>query len=552
MFLVNNVTMIRTCTYSILMISTLSLFAQDVDPGKLEFRRQAVQRMIFDKSQNIPLAGLFPAKIVGLDVMHPPVGEQVNNPQLMIENGKLKISSEQNGKTTRYVGGFNPFATYDVAINKFNGSGEIGLVFGDTNTENKITATLVVVDGINQSINYIVTKDGQEAESNNFMLPNEFIDDKPIRLRVQMLAVCANFFVERAERSTLIGQMDFVKYSDLRRKDKMHNYEYCLHAMLKAGSSVVVDETSAYISPGIGQADIRAITYEDGSPLFKDERLWILMSVRVGGLSHPSMQGVFSTNPSVFDIRFEGIILYDRGDGFLRNDLASNIFYDRNQKEWRGFTTGFSSFGNLEKKEKKEIWAVQSSKEPLRGISIMKAESTGLVGDYEDPQCIYDYEAKKWRMLLCENYKGYKAVLRESEQWNGPFKIIAGPVEVNSTGTQIQKIGQKRYVFFGSSDRKVYIYTYPNLMPAGELKIHRPPWDDKTGTRIWPSVIPLPEGYSAPYIALMMDRLNFPGMTGSNWTYGAMYLYYGYPKEGERETYEYLKEPELYLQIPKP
>jgi hypothetical protein len=226
LFLVNNVTMIRTCIYSILMISTLSPFAQDVDPGKLEFRRQAVQRMIFDKTQNIPLAGLFPAKIVGLDVMHPPVGEQVNNPQLMIENGKLKISSEQNGKTTRYVGGFNPFATYDVAINKFNGSGEIGLVFGDTNTENKITATLVVVDGINQSINYIVTKDGQEAESNNFMLPNEFIDDKPIRLRVQMLAVCANFFVERAERSTLIGQMDFVKYSDLRRKDKMHNYEY--------------------------------------------------------------------------------------------------------------------------------------------------------------------------------------------------------------------------------------------------------------------------------------------------------------------------------------
>ena len=93
--------MIRTCTYSILMISTLSLFAQDVDPGKLEFRRQAVQRMIFDKSQNIPLAGLFPAKIVGLDAMHPPVGEQVNNPQLMIENGKLKISSEQNGKTTQ-------------------------------------------------------------------------------------------------------------------------------------------------------------------------------------------------------------------------------------------------------------------------------------------------------------------------------------------------------------------------------------------------------------------------------------------------------------------
>jgi len=278
----------------------------------------------------------------------------------------------------------------------------------------------------------------------------------------------------------------------------------------------------------MGQSDLRVVTYEDGSPLFKNDRLWILMSVRGGGLPHP-MQGVFSLNPSVFDIRFEGIILYDRGDGLLRNDLASNIFYDRNHKEWRGFTTGFSSYGDPEKKEKKQIWAVQSIREPLQGISIMKAKSIDLIADYEDPQCIYDSRAGKWRMILCENHGGYKAVIRESSHWDGPYDLIAGPVEVNSTGTQIQKIGQKNYALFGSSDRKVYIYTYPDLRPAGELNIHRPPWDDESGTRIWPNVIPLPEGYPAPYIALMMDRLNFPGMLGSNWTYGAMYLYHAYP-----------------------
>ena len=77
------------------------------------------------------------------------------------------------------------------------------------------------------------------------------------------------------------------------------------------------------------------------------------------------------------------------------------------------------------------------------------------------------------------------------------------------------------------------MYTYPDLRPAGELKIHRPPWNEKSGTRIWPNVIPLPEGYPAPYMALMMDRLNFPGMQGSNWTYGAMYLYHAYPVSGD-------------------
>jgi hypothetical protein len=125
---------------------------------------------------------------------------------------------------------------------------------------------------------------------------------------------------------------------------------------------------------------------------------------------------------------------------------------------------------------------------------------------------------------------GYKAVIRESDTWNGTYKIISGPVDVNSTGTQIQNIGGQRYVLFGSSDRKVYIKSYPDLKPVGELNMHRPPWNKKTGTRIWPNVVPLPEGYPAPYIALMMDRLNFPGMTGDNWTYGAMYLYHGYKK----------------------
>lgn len=534
LFLYKSVAITRFFFWSILIFNVLSICAQEVHPGELEFHRQAVRRMIFDQSQNIPLAGLYPAKVVGLDVMYPAVGEQLNDPKVAIENSRLKISSQKPAKATRWIGGFNPFATYDVSIGKFTGSGEIGVVFRDTNAKNSITATLVVVDGINQSIHYVLTRDGQEVESNNFMLPKEFIDDKPICLRVQMLAVCINLFVERAERSTLIGQTDFVKYFDLRRKGEMQHFEFCLNARLEPGSSVEVDEISEYLSPGIGQSDIRVITCEDGTPLIKDERLWMCIAVRGGGSAHPSIQGIYSINPSVFDIRFEGIILYDRGDGLLRNDLASNLFYDRNQKEWRGFTTGFSAFGNPESEEKKAIWAVHSSKEPLHGISIMKAEPTGLIGDYEDPQCIYDYQVKKWRMLLCENHNGYKAVIREADKWNGPYKLIAGPVNVNSTGTQIQKFGQKRYALFGSADRKVYIYTYPDLLPVGELKILRPPWDDKTGTRIWPNVIPLPEGYPAPYIALMMDRLNFPGMKGSNWTYGAMYLYYGFPLDHDQ------------------
>jgi hypothetical protein len=116
----------------------------------------------------------------------------------------------------------------------------------------------------------------------------------------------------------------------------------------------------------------------------------------------------------------------------------------------------------------------------------------------------------------------------ESDDWDRGYQRLAGPVEMDSTGTLIQKIGKSRYVFFGSADRKVYIRSYPDLQPVGELNIHLPPWNESTGTRIWPNIIPLPDGYPAPYLALMMDRQNYPDMPARNWTYGAMYLFYAH------------------------
>lgn len=520
---------IITCVFLALffIVSANNEVLCQTSPDEIKFIRQGVRRMIFDKSQRIPLSSFNPAKIVGLDLMHPQVGKQKNTPKLSIEKGVFLLSADKNARATRWIGSFNVFATYDLVVNKFSGTGEQGVLFRDTESENYISVHLVARDGKYRSVSLTIGKGGKEVESLNFEVPENLDNNVPITLRVQMLAVGANIYLEQFEQTTLVGRFDFVQHFDLRKVVLMRAFEFCLDAKLEAGTIIEIAEASAYISPGIGQADLRIVTYEDGSPFFYSNKLWLLVTVRGGGLPHP-MQGVYSLNPSVFDIQFEGIILYDRGDGLFRNDLASNIFYDRNAKEWRGFTTGFSAYGDPAQKEEKEILAVQSSRMPLQGISIMKAKSIGLIANYEDPQCVYDAEAGKWRMLLCEDHDGYKAVIREADTWDGKYDIISGPISVNSTGTQIQKIGGKNYVFFGSSERKVFVYTYPDLIAYGELNIQRPPWSDKTNTRIWPNIIPLPEGYPAPYMALMMDRLNFPGMKGPNWSYGALYLYHGY------------------------
>jgi hypothetical protein len=303
--------------------------------------------------------------------------------------------------------------------------------------------------------------------------------------------------------------------------------DFAVRADLKAESQVVLVGASSCFSPGTGQADIRAITDEEGAPLLDEGRLWFTMTLRGRALPHP-LQGVFSLNPSVFDLRFEGVIVFDMSDGLLRNDLASHLFRDSQTGVWRGWTTGFSALDGAGRAEVKTILAVSSVRDPRRGFSIMKAHPIGISGAHEDPHGIYDKDSRKWRMLLCEHDKKYRASIWESDDWDRGYTRLAGPVVMDSTGTMIQKFGSKRYALFGSADRKIYIRSYPDLEPAGELNVEMPPWNDQYGTRIWPNVIPLPEGYPAPYIALMMDRVNVPGMPKPNWTYGSLYLYHGY------------------------
>ncbi|MGB4708265.1 MAG: hypothetical protein WBH50_18590 [Fuerstiella sp.] len=497
----------------------------EVKPQSLVFRRQATQRMIFDRSQQIPLSSLQPKNVLGLDVMHPEVGERTGETRCSIEEGKLIISTGDGATSSRWVGGFNPFATYEVAVNQFEGSGRIGLSFCDPDVNDHLSASIVTKNGTYQKIEWLVVKDGQEVDRQTFPWPEYVNTAGPIRLRVQMLAVGANLYLESEGHSHLVGYPDFNEHLELRKTDLIGRYEFRLSSKLEAASSVHIDEVLAALTPGCGQADIRAITNQAGEPLLDQGRVWLTMTVRGRALPHP-MQGVFSLDPSVFDVRFEGIIVFDMGDGLWRNELASHLFYDETSKQWRGWTTGFSALGTTSAQEEKAILAVWSDRDPRRGFSIMKARPVGLVGQHEDPHGVYDSAAKKWRLLLSEKAGKYRAGMWESDNWDHGYERLAGPVEMDSTGTLIQKVGNYRYVFFGSADRKIYICSYPDLQPVGELNMHLPPWNEKTGTRIWPNIIPLPDGYPAPYIALMMDRQNYPNMPKSNWTYGAMYLFH--------------------------
>lgn len=521
----------------IILLSGSVGFAQ-LMPWEIEFSRQGVLRPALDDNMAIPLAGLDPGNIVGLEVMHPSWQQGQGRVDYSISDDELLVSSAAGGRAAMWFGPCNPFALYTIEIGSLTGDGLVGIAFADVKGENSLQIFLEYKAGKTVLCRGVVYENGKETASQLLSDNRVIASELPIRFHVQMLGSGLTAFVENKGLPQIVGQWEFNRYFDLRAKQKIHSWHSLLLTELKAGGELAIGKVTACLSAGIGLADLRAITYEDGSPCLDKGRLWYTISIRGRQLPH-HVQGVFSLNPSVFDLKLEGIILFDRSDDLLRNEIASHIYFDRRENVWRGVTTGFSCYANPEK-EVKEIWAVESKRDPRFGMSIMSARQMGLVGNFEDAHIIYDELAGKWRMLLCENTDGpYRAVVRESDRWDGGFEKIAGPVKVDSTGTQIQMFGSQRYCLFGSADRCLYVFSYPDLKQMGKLKLDLPPWNESSGTRVWTNVVPLPQGYPARFVALTMDRFNYPGITGPNWSYGALYLYHGWHKDLENTSYEY-------------
>ncbi|WP_020529286.1 hypothetical protein [Flexithrix dorotheae] len=514
-----------TCLLILLFVTLNQVAYTQPSPENINFVRQGVQRLIFNEAQSIPLAALEPENVIGLSVMHPVQQMLEESAEITIQEGKLLIQSPKKTASSIWFGGFNPFATYAIHLDSCFGKGKIGFKFSAADQKEQCIITIGFEDQLLTGVQLRVVKNSEMITEESIAVNTEEKVKMEGKILLQMLGSGLTLYLQDKGVPRVIGQSDFNTYIDLRQKKYINSFQSHLYIGLDGGK-VKVKKVESVLSTGMGLADIRAITYENGDPMLDQGRLWYTMSIRGRALPH-HIQGVFSMNPGVFDLKLEGIIVFDRDDGLLRNEIASHIFYDRKQEIWRGLTTGFSAYANPEK-EKKQLLAIESKRDPRFGFSIMQAVPFGMVGDIEDPHILYDSTAQKWRMLTCENNGGYKAIVLESDFWNKGYERIAGPVKHNSTGTSIQKIGDKLYCFSGSSERKILIYSYPDLQEKGHLKMDLPPWDETSGTRVWPNVVQLPDGYPFRYVALMMDRLNFPGLKGPHWTYGALYLYHGH------------------------
>lgn len=495
------------------------------------FVRQSVYRPAFDAQTSITLASVEPARIVDIDVMHPQRGSGSTHWQGSPEG--FCISGE-DAECGRWMYALNPYACHELLPVEVPQGAELFWL-----AVNPVAGLLLAVR-LRQSaahvweISITAERHGKTVLEQRAHWAAESAS-RLERVILQGHGCGMNVYCQCAGNlPALVLTGDFPACIDLRKRSLCAQTEVRVGALASAASPVRLRSVRQFLSAGVGIADLRPVTLPDASPLLEGGRVFVTASLRGRGLQHP-LQGVLSFNPSLCDLRLEGVLVFDREDGYWRNEIASHLIYDPRKKTWFGLTTGFSAFGDSPP-GKKQIYAFRCSGDPRFGFSVAKATPTGLAGDYEDPVLFRDTEQDCWRLALCaHNGTCYQTVLMESDRPDGGFTIVSAPPGPDATGIQTIVVNAVRYLLFGSDGRRLWVADYPTLRVREELSVPLPPWSDTTGTRVWPAVIPLPEDSFAPAVMVTMDRVNYPGMPAPNWTYGAVYFYFAEPVDKSQQ-----------------
>ena len=367
-----------------------------------------------------------------------------------------------------------------------------------------------------------------------FALANpQVVPPPPFRLSAVVAGPTILLAVRKDGNVRFLGSvtLDESPENDIRRRDFAGVLKCAAGASLPPGGSAAIERAAVSLTAGVGQADFCIVTDGPGcKPYTENGRMFCTFSARAG---MKYTKSVASFDPTVFDFRMEGILLttYGEDDPLLRNDAIDHLFRDADGT-WKGVAIGWSTTAHdLDPATRKGsgLVVVETNECPLHGIHVLPARPL-VVGDgvkSEDPHLHYDAEAGKWRLSTSSfTPQGLRAHLWESDRWDGPYSLLAGPGRFDSTGCQIMEFGGHKYVMTANMERKRSVYAYPTLEYVGEWQCDmEPSSDDCHNGRVFTAWTKAPEGCPWRYVMLTMDRQNFPGMPDPNWTYGGIRFY---------------------------
>lgn len=335
-------------------------------------------------------------------------------------------------------------------------------------------------------------------------------------------ALCAALFTSYADNYVMAGKVKLERDAPWFQENSL----YWGSGVISAGKTAILGALQT-LSNGAAIADIRTLTYEDGSPLIENNKLYYSVSTRTGG----GGPAILELDLGSSEIRMTGQIL-TAYKNVLWHGAAAHIMYDRKSGIWQITIPRHGTDPFTDKPV--HIILVQKSYSDVRfGVTRLNFEEMDyekpLQGD-EDAQVFYDSDMGKWVMIYASNRRPdgsrgtYMLRLQTSDRPDGGFRDYSYFTDVNSTGVTSSKVGGKRYVFSGdaaSDGHNNYpVFAFPELKKVGNLDI------DITdgGFRGWNNVTPFPEGLNTRYVFLAFDRGQ--STDESVWTYGRLHLYY--------------------------
>lgn len=290
------------------------------------------------------------------------------------------------------------------------------------------------------------------------------------------------------------------------------------------GNGVTIHQVSAGVDNGVSTADIRAIRYEDGTPMVENGRIFFTVSLR---MEEQQYQGIYAWVPGTADFTLTGVLFYDAGDGIRANDVAASILYHRTEKQWllwvcsfsHGHIPGHSAFTG---DPRYGVNVIDITLMPPMSADDPTTAFLGKAGD-EDPDFVYDPVTGKWHMAICRiapETTSYRYYFYESDSpFTGYHYIGRGEPGAETGGSFVTINGERCFIcgndFEKRSDYRIYrkdgmetpVFDFPD-----------------GGFRGWGTILPVKQGSRCHYYWLTFDRHKG---SNYNWSYGNLYCFEG-------------------------
>ena len=431
-------------------------------------------------------------------------------PKLTQDGRTLLIGAGNEGSSAILrVGAFHPYLGYEVTFSEVGKGEEVGIAFYPNNGKGEVVKT-IYREG---KIISVLEQNGEEK----ILAEATTEKSKSVSLRAQYTGM--RFHIFRLYDNGVAKLLYSVAH-DKRAIDSCIKDSFGVYVSLPKNGEVVLHKAQSILSCGTGQADPQIVQNTDGTPLIRDGKLYVCFTTRGFEQIRDSYQGVYSLDIDSYELKLEGALFFGKDDGKIYGFHATKVVYDEAKGEYLVMTTTHADT---------HILAYCSTKSDiLHGMHFLECKELDFPHNYsrakhkgtEDPDFFYDSEAKKWRLAYCAmKNKSWTTFLCESENWNGPYEMIAESPKNNNTGLRITTVGGRRYVLSGGPGTTYYIYDYPTLRYEGTFQQQYA----NGGFRGWPTIVPIPYGNYERYLWITFDR----GAQTGRYSYGTLYFYLG-------------------------